>query len=67
MDKEQFDAMEFFIADFFEEISKRKKEADADMKKDGSDLFVSGRALAYNEILEILQNRLDVYGIEVKR
>lgn len=59
--------MKFFIADFFEEISKRKKEADADMKKDGSDLFVSGRALAYNEILEILQNRLDVYGIEVKR
>ena len=66
MDKEQFDAMKFFIADFFEEISKRK-EANADMKKDGSDLFVSGRALAYNEILEILQNRLDVYGIEVKR
>ena len=33
MDKEQFDAMKFFIADFFEEISKRKKEADADMKK----------------------------------
>ena len=67
MSEEQFDAMKYFISDLISEISERKKEADKDMHEDSSDLFFSGRALAYNEVLEIIQNRLEIYGIEIEQ
>ncbi|MBQ8688017.1 MAG: transposase [Ruminococcus sp.] len=55
-----------FIVDFMSEITERKAEAETEMREERSDLFKSGRALAYNEVFEILQNRLDIYDIKIE-
>ncbi len=66
MNEQQVESMIAFISDFIGEISDRKAEADEELKKDYSDLFCSGRAMAYNEVYEILQSRLDIHGIEIQ-
>ena len=59
-----------FIADVCSELTERNEEAQKERAEHPSDMFNSGRALAYQEIVEIINNRLDIYEIttnEVKR
>ncbi len=53
-----------FIADVVDELVKRSDEAQAEMQESPDDSFTSGRALAYQEIEEIVKTRLDVYHIQ---
>lgn len=66
MNEQQAESMAAFISDFIGEIASRKAEADEELKKDYSDLFCSGRSMAYNEVYEILQSRLNIHGIEIQ-
>ena len=56
---------ECFMADVFDEIQKRYIESQKDMSKNQNDLFISGRALAYTEIYEIIKNQMDIYGVTI--
>ena len=56
--------MKAFISDVVTELDKRQEEAMADMKAAPGDTFASGRALAYQEIAEIVKTRMDVYRID---
>ncbi len=55
--------MKAFIADVVDELIKRCDEAQAQMEESPDDSFTSGRALAYQEIEEIVKNRMDIYRI----
>lgn len=55
--------MSGFILDVLDELSKRNSEAHADMLNNKGDMFCSGRALAYQEVMEIINNRLDIYEL----
>ena len=55
--------MKAFIADVIDELVKRCDEAQAQMEESPGDSFTSGRALAYQEIEEIVKNRMDIYRI----
>jgi len=59
-------ALKFFIADTMAEILERYEEADQESKDSPKDLFKSGRALAYQEMKEIIDNRLAIYEITEK-
>lgn len=52
-----------FIDDVVSEIKNRCEEAQSDMKSSPDDSFSSGRALAYQEMFEIIKSRLKIYGI----
>lgn len=60
-------AFEYFMADVFDEIQKRYNESQKEMSERQGDLLVSGRALAYNEIYEIIKNRMDIYGVTISQ
>jgi hypothetical protein len=52
-----------FISDIVTEINNRYSESQEEMKNNHNDLFISGRSLAYQEVYEIIKNRLDIYDI----
>lgn len=54
----------YFIADVIDEIKKRYDESQNQMKLDPKDKFIEGRALAFQEIKEIIENRIEIYGID---
>lgn len=56
---------EQLIKSCIEKILERAKEASAESKKDRSDLFNSGRNLAYFEVLDMLRNELEANGYDV--
>lgn len=60
-------SFEYFVADVLDEIQKRYTESQKEMKESQSDLFISGRALAYNEVYEIIKNRMNIYGITMSQ
>ena len=43
------------------DIKERKNESEKDVFDD----FSKGRRLAYNEVLDIIESRLDILGIEI--
>lgn len=60
-------SIEYFVADVFDEVQKRYKESQIEMVEHKDDAFISGRALAYHELYEIIQNRMKIYGIAMER
>lgn len=52
-----------FADDIITEIQERCKLAQTEMKASPDDAFMSGRALAYQEMLEIIQSRRKIYGL----
>jgi len=52
-----------FTDDVIAEIKNRCEEAQSKMKSAPNDSFSSGRALAYQEMLEIIEARMKIYDI----
>ena len=46
-------------------MNERHDESQKEMLKDPKDLFNSGRALAYQEIYEIIESRLKTYDVKI--
>lgn len=59
-------ALKFFITDTIATILERYEEAEQESKDSPEDSFKSGRALAYQEVKEIIENRLAIYEITEK-
>lgn len=57
---------EQLIESCIKRILERAKEASIESKKDRSDLFSSGRNLAYFEVLDMLRNELEANGYDVE-
>ncbi|MCR5122770.1 MAG: hypothetical protein K6B74_10155 [Ruminococcus sp.] len=57
--------LENFISDVVETMTERHDESQKEMLENPKDLFNSGRALAYQEIYEIIESRLKTYGVKV--
>ncbi len=57
---------EQLIESCIKKILERAKEASIESKKDRSDLFSSGRNLAYFEVLDMLRNELEANGYDVE-
>lgn len=55
--------LQVFISDVVSEITQKKNESQQAMDDNSSDDFVIGRALAYEEVYELIQARISVYGI----
>lgn len=53
------------MADIISEINNKHSESQQEMKNALNDEFISGRALAYQEIYEMIQTRAKVYGIKI--
>ncbi|MEE5993247.1 MAG: hypothetical protein V3G42_08400 [Oscillospiraceae bacterium] len=58
--------MKFFITDTIATTLERYEEAEQESKDFPEDLFKSGKALAYQEVKEIIENRLAIYEITEK-
>jgi len=59
--------MEAFILDVISSISERYDEAEKESENNRKDLFNSGRALAYYEVKEIIESRLEIYDIQITK
>ena len=57
--------LENFVSDVVATMNERHDESQKEMLKDPKDLFNSGRALAYQEIYEIIESRLKTYDVKV--
>lgn len=57
--------LENFISDVVGTMSERHDESQKEMLENPKDLFNSGRALAYQEIYEIIESRLKTYGVKL--
>ncbi len=57
--------LEFFVTDFMSVIAERFSESQKEMRDNPNDKFISGRALAYQEVYEIIQNRVEIYDIKL--
>lgn len=55
-----------FISDVISEINQKHKESQTEMQKNPNDSFVCGRALAFEEMIELIQTRMKVYEIEAE-
>lgn len=55
--------LELFVDDVYSEIKARFEQTQKEMFDSKSDDFISGRALAYHEVLEIIQSRMKTYNI----
>ncbi len=54
-----------FIEDILDEIMKRHCESQRQMKANPNDAFNVGRALAFQEVKEIIENRLEIYEVKL--
>lgn len=50
---------EWVYNEIFRVLKERYEEAESDFHKDVKDTFKAGRALAYEEVKEIIENRLE--------
>ena len=57
--------MEAFIYDIINVIQERYEEAQNEFNENKGDAFISGRSLAYQEVFEIIKNRIDIYDINI--
>ena len=57
--------LENFVSDVVATMNERHDESQKEMLKDPKDLFNSGRALAYQEIYEIIESRLKTYDVKL--
>ena len=57
--------MAYVLTDFFDSIKKRKEESDQKLKEDADD-FEKGRNLAYSEMIDMLETRCRVYGVNLQ-
>ena len=57
--------LENFVSDVVATMNERHDESQKEMLKDPKDLFNSGRALAYQEIYEIIESRLKTYDVKI--
>ena len=55
--------LENFISDVVATMNERHDESQKEMLENPKDLFNSGRALAYQEIYDIIESRLKTYGV----
>lgn len=47
-------------------VSERYEEAQKEYAEQRDDLFKSGRSLAYQEVFEIINNRLNIHEIKIE-
>ena len=57
--------MAYVLTDFYDSIKKRKEESDQKLKEDADD-FEKGRNLAYFEMIDMLETRCRVYGVNLQ-
>lgn len=57
--------LEYVLTDFLDSVRERKEESDQNLKNEADD-FEKGRNLAYFEILEMLETRCKVYGVNLQ-
>lgn len=58
--------LENFISDVVSTMKERYDESQEEMLNDPKDQFNSGRALAYQEIYDIIATRLKTYEIKIE-
>ena len=56
--------LQAFISDVVSEVTQKNKESQIEMQKNPNDAFICGRALAIEEITELVQARMKIYDIE---
>ena len=56
--------LQVFISDVITEITQKRDEAQQEMKNHSDDSFASGRALALEEVFELIQTRMKVYDVK---
>ena len=59
--------LQAFISDVISEVSQKHKESQTEMQKNPNDSFVCGRALAFEEMIELIQTRMKVYEVEIEK
>ena len=59
--------LQIFISDVVSEITQKRDEAQQEMKNNSGDSFASGRALALEEVFELIQTRMKVYDVKPNR
>jgi len=59
------ESIEYVLTDFLDTVRERKEESDQNLKN-GADDFEKGRNLAYFEMLEMLETRCKVYGVDLQ-
>ncbi len=57
--------LEYVLTDFLDSVRERKEESDQNLKNEADD-FEKGRNLAYFEMLEMLETRCKVYGVNLQ-
>ena len=62
---EEIARLKVFIEDVYSVVTERHEEAQKEMKEQQDDLFKSGRALAYQEVFEIINTRLNIHEIKI--
>jgi hypothetical protein len=59
------ESLEYVIADFVSCAKERKEKSDKNIQN-GADDFEKGRRLAYFEMLDMLETRCKVYGVDLE-